>query len=293
MGAERKSWAGVALAALIIVVAGCGGQDRTSPSSSPMATVTLRPDAETTVPDAANQASPPTDPQSTKLADGTTTPSPPAAPAADARTLDLDVPDGAYAVIWVRRGSRVTLRTDPGGGSVVTKLGKRTAFGSPTVLGVVRQVGRWAAVTTAKLPNGRLAWVKLDPRRLNGGWTRLSIVVDLSARRATLQSGDRVVRAFPVTVGAPGVETPTGRFSVTDTFRGDLDPAAYGCCALALSATQPHLPTGWLGGNRIAIHGTTGPLGVAASHGCVRAANSDVSALVDKIPLGTPVFIRT
>ena len=293
MGAERKSWAGVALAALIIVVAGCGGQDRTSPSSSPMATVTLRPDAETTVPDAANQASPPTDPQSTKLADGTTTPSPPAAPAADARTLDLDVPDGAYAVIWVRRGSRVTLRTDPGGGSVVTKLGKRTAFGSPTVLGVVRQVGRWAAVTTAKLPNGRLAWVKLDPRRLNGGWTRLSIVVDLSARRATLQSGDRVVRAFPVTVGAPGVETPAGRFSVTDTFRGDLDPAAYGCCALALSATQPHLPTGWLGGNRIAIHGTTGPLGVAASHGCVRAANSDVSALVDKIPLGTPVFIRT
>jgi lipoprotein-anchoring transpeptidase ErfK/SrfK len=289
MGAECKSWAGLALAALIILVAGCGGQDRTS-SPPPTATVTLQADAETTVPDAADQASPPTDPQSTKLAGETTTPP---TPAADPRALDLDVPDGAYAVIWVRHGSRVTLRTDPGGGSVVARLGKRTEFGSPTVLGVVRQVGRWAAVTTAKLPNGRFAWVKLNPRRLDGGWTRLSIVVDLSARRATLQSGDRVVRAFPVTVGAPGVETPTGRFSVTDTFRGDLDPAAYGCCALALSATQPHLPTGWLGGNRIAIHGTSGPLGVAASHGCVRAANTEVSALVDKVPLGTPVFIRS
>jgi lipoprotein-anchoring transpeptidase ErfK/SrfK len=101
------------------------------------------------------------------------------------------------------------------------------------------------------------------------------------------------VRSFAVTIGAPGVETPTGRFAVTDSFRGELDPAAYGCCALALSATQPHLPSGWLGGNRIAIHGTSGPLGVAASHGCVRAADEDVSALVARVPLGTPVFIRS
>jgi lipoprotein-anchoring transpeptidase ErfK/SrfK len=62
---------------------------------------------------------------------------------------------------------------------------------------------------------------------------------------------------------------------------------------VALSATQPHIPSGWLGGNRIAIHGTTGPLGVAASHGCVRAANPDVSMLVDRLPLGSPVFIHS
>ena len=48
----------------------------------------------------------------------------------------------------------------------------------------------------------------------------------------------------------------SGRFAVTDTFRGELNEAAYGCCALALSATQPSLPSGWFGGNRIAIHGT-------------------------------------
>ena len=96
---------------------------------------------------------------------------------------------------------------------------------------------------------------------------------------------------FPVTVGAPASPTPTGRFAVTDTFTG-LRSSAYGCCALALSATQPSLPSGWLGGDRIAIHGTSGPLGEALSHGCVRAADADVRRLIREVPLGVPVVIR-
>jgi lipoprotein-anchoring transpeptidase ErfK/SrfK len=100
------------------------------------------------------------------------------------------------------------------------------------------------------------------------------------------------VHRFAVTVGAPGTETPTRRLAVTGPPRGDLNPA-YGCCAVAISATQPQLPSGWLGGNRIAIHGTSGPLGVAASSGCVRAADADVSKLVSQVPLGTPVIIRS
>ena len=195
-------------------------------------------------------------------------------------------------MIWVRAGHRVEIRTEPGGGELVARAAKRTEFGSPTVFGVVRQRGRWAGVSTPLLANGTLGWVRLDPKRLNAGWTRTSIVVDVSERSAELLEGDDVKRQFSVTVGAPGTDTPIGRFAITDTFRGDLNPA-YGCCALALSATQPSLPSGWLGGRRIAIHGTAGPLGVAASHGCVRAADADVSALVDRIPLGTPVFIRS
>ena len=68
-------------------------------------------------------------------------------------------------------------------------------------------------------------------------------------------------------------------------FRGDLNPA-YGCCAVALTATQPNLPADWPGGNRIAIHGTDAPLGEAASHGCIRSADEDVSRLVDTVPPG-------
>jgi lipoprotein-anchoring transpeptidase ErfK/SrfK len=208
-------------------------------------------------------------------------------------TIRLDVPRNAYALIWVREGARVEVRTEPGGGTVAKRVGRRTDFGSPTVFGVVKEVNGWAGVTTPYLPNGQLGWVRLDPRRLKAGWTKFSVAVDLSERRAALRVDGKIVRSFAVTIGAPGVDTPTGRFAVTDTFRGDLDPAAYGCCAVALSATQPHIPSGWLGGNRIAIHGTTGPLGVAASHGCVRAANSDVSMLVDRLPLGSPVFIHS
>jgi lipoprotein-anchoring transpeptidase ErfK/SrfK len=192
----------------------------------------------------------------------------------------------------VRRGERAELRSEPGGGELLARLGRRTEFHSPTVFGVVKEADGWAGVTTELVPNGRLGWVRLDPRVLRAGWSNVSIVVDLSERAAQLRDHGRVLRSFEVTVGAPGYETPTGRFAVTDTFRGGLDRAAYGCCALALTATQPHVPSGWLGGDRIAIHGTSGPLGVAASHGCLRAADRDVAALVRHVPLGTPVFIR-
>jgi hypothetical protein len=216
----------------------------------------------------------------------------PAGSAPTDQRLSLEAPGDAYPVVWVRQGAEVEIRTEPGGGGDIAKrVGRRTEFGSPSVFGVVRRSGDWAAVMTPFLPNGQVGWVRLDSSRLDSGWTKRSVVVDLSERTAELRDGDEVERTFVVTIGAPGAETPTGRFAVTDTFRGDLNPA-YGCCAVALTASQPNLPSGWLGGNRIAFHGTSGPIGVAASHGCVRAADDDVNALVNKVPLGTPVFIR-
>jgi lipoprotein-anchoring transpeptidase ErfK/SrfK len=159
------------------------------------------------------------------------------------------------------------------------------------VLAAFARHGGWAGVPTPLLPDGRLGWVKLDPSRLRAGWTRYSIEVDLSSRAARLRLGGRVLRSFAVTVGSPASPTPTGHFAITDTFRGRLNPA-YGCCALATTATQPSLPSGWLGGSRIAIHGTTGPLGEAVSRGCIRAASGEVSALVNHVGLGTPIVIR-
>jgi lipoprotein-anchoring transpeptidase ErfK/SrfK len=293
-----------------VTAAGCG-QD--SPTAEPPAqasaatpeqsTTELQPpEAEGTTPASDEGADPATTTTRGPATGENTTPDPAAPAPADQvesptvsapPTIQLDVPKNAYALIWVRQGARVDVRTEPGGGTVAQRVGRRTDFGSPTVFGVVKEVNGWAGVTTPYLPNGQLGWVRLDPRRLKAGWTKFSVVIDLSDRRAALRVDDKVVRSFAVTIGAPGVDTPTGRFAVTDTFRGDLDPAAYGCCAVALSATQPHIPSGWLGGNRIAIHGTTGPLGVAASHGCVRAANPDVSMLVDRLPLGSPVFIHS
>ena len=198
--------------------------------------------------------------------------------------------DRKHPIVWLRHGAEIQIRSAPGG-KVVKTVRWRTQFDSRTVLAVFRRVGQWAGVPTPLGPNGDLGWVKLDPSKLRSGWTPYAIDIDLSRRAAQLRRGDRVLRSFTVTVGAPGTATPTGHFAVTDTFRGNINPA-YGCCAVATTARQLDLPTGWLGGDRIAIHGTTGPLGVAASHGCVRAADQDVNALVNTVQPGAPVIIR-
>jgi lipoprotein-anchoring transpeptidase ErfK/SrfK len=211
-------------------------------------------------------------------------PAPPIEPA-PARAQHADNP-----YVEVRRGAEVAIHRAPGG-RVVAGAEDRTDFGSPTVFSVDDVRGRWLGVPTPELPNGSLGWVRADPDKITGGYTDFRIAVDLSGHEAQLWRGDRLVRSWRVTVGAPGSPTPTGTFAVTDLFRGGINPV-YGCCAVALSATQPNLPTGWSGGDRIAFHGTDGPLGVDASTGCIRSRDDDVRALVETVPLGTPVRIR-
>jgi hypothetical protein len=265
----------VAIGAVVALggVAGCGS----SGSSEPITVSVQAPPEETTTPDATEAPA--------------AAPAPDVSAASGSDPYSVAVPAGYHPVVWVRTGSRVAMRTEPGGGKLVENVGRRTQFGSPSVFGVEQQKHGWVGVTTPDLPNNQLGWMKLDPERLASGASHYSVVVDLSEYTATLYEGEREVRRFTVSVGAPASPTPTGEFAVTDTFRGGL-ASAYGCCALALSATQPNLPSGWLGGNRIAIHGTYDSVGVAVSHGCVRAANADVSKLIDILPLGSPVTIR-
>ena len=122
----------------------------------------------------------------------------------------------------------------------------------------------------------------------------MSLVLDLSSRRIVLKEGSRIVRRMTVGVGRPSSPTPTGRFAVTDKLSGSRYGSFYGCCILALSAHQPHLPPGWTGGDRIAIHGTNAPstIGTASSAGCPHARDADLRVLMRRVPLGSPVFIR-
>ncbi|HEX3210190.1 MAG TPA: L,D-transpeptidase [Geminicoccaceae bacterium] len=144
---------------------------------------------------------------------------------------------------------------------------------------------------TSALPNNQLAWIKRSTVKLRR--TRWTLRADLSEHTLTLLRGRRVVRRIDVAIGRAGSETPTGRFAVTDKLAGTSYGPYYGCCILALSGHQPNLPAGWTGGNRIAIHGTDSPstIGTAASAGCLRAADADLEALMDRVPVGTPVFI--
>jgi hypothetical protein len=194
-----------------------------------------------------------------------------------------------YLVARPLDGQKLVLRARPGG-RIVARVGRRTPFGSPLRLGVVRVRGDWLGVTTQLRPNGHLGWVRSARVRLSS--TRLTLVLDRSARRLYLKVGDRVVRRMVVAVGRPESPTPLGHFAVTDKLFSRV--SYYGCCAIVLSATQPRLPSGWNGGNRVAIHGTNQPssIGTAASAGCPRAREHDLRYLLNVVPLGTPVFIR-
>jgi lipoprotein-anchoring transpeptidase ErfK/SrfK len=183
-----------------------------------------------------------------------------------------------------------TLRATPGG-RVIARIGPRTGFGQPRYVPVVRRRGSWLGVIATERPNGRIGWIPAAATKPLVSRQRL--VADLSQRRLRVLEGARVVLSIPVAVGAPATPTPTGRFGVTDS----LVPAAgspYGCCILALSGHQPHVPQGWTGGDRIAIHGTSDPasIGRAASSGCLRASDRDLRRLLDVVGLGAVLRIR-
>jgi len=196
-------------------------------------------------------------------------------------------------IVRVRPGQTVALRARPNG-PIALSAGDTTEFGSHQKFGVVRQHGRWLGVTAPALPNGRVGWVSRRSGSIAVERTHWSIRADVSRRQVVLKRDGKVVRRFGVAVGRPGSPTPTGRFAITDKIAGDRFGRYYGCCILAISATQPKTPPGWTGGNRMAIHGTTdqGSIGAAASAGCLRAADADLRFLMNRAPVGTPVVIR-
>jgi hypothetical protein len=194
---------------------------------------------------------------------------------------------GQLAAMAPRRG--LTLRDRPGG-RVVAHLRPKTAWGSPTVVWAPLRRGRWLGVVSTKLGNNRIAW--LDTRRDRPRMWRspYSLHADLSARTMVLRRGGEVVRRMTIGIGGPSSPTPAGRFSVTDKLIPGRGLSYYGCCLLALSGRQPHLRPGWAGGDRIAIHG--GSTGSATSAGCLHASDADLKALMQVVPIGTPVYIR-
>jgi lipoprotein-anchoring transpeptidase ErfK/SrfK len=186
------------------------------------------------------------------------------------------------------RGETLELHPGPGSQRVSAVVTSRTEFGSRTVLPVIRNRGPWLEVISTKLRNGAHAFVRRAQVHLTSD--PLAIDVDLSRRLLRVWHGEFVVLRAAVGIGAAGSPTPIGRFGVTDELTG-FNPAAYGCCILALSAHQTHLPPGWAGGDRIAIHGGGG-IGAATSNGCLHASDADLRWLIRRVPLGTQVVIH-
>jgi hypothetical protein len=174
-------------------------------------------------------------------------------------------------------------------------VGDRTEFGSPRTFAVfARRADHWLGVVTPELPNGRLGWIDARSSSLDLGLVSTRIEVDLSRRQLTVLGRGRL-RRMSVAIGAPASPTPVGRFAVTDKLPGARFSASYGCCILALSGHQTKLPPGWSGGDRLAIHATQDPqdIGQRMSAGCVRGLDADLRYLMQVVPLGTAVVIRS
>jgi hypothetical protein len=186
--------------------------------------------------------------------------------------------------------AKVPIRRAPGSRTVAVARWK-TPFGSVRRLQVVGRRGNWFAVESDVLGNGVVGWV---PRTAAVRLRRVHYAVeaDLSKRLLTLREDDRVIFRQRVSIGAPDSPTPTGRFHVTDQISGRR--WGLGCCIVVLSGSQPRLPAGWSGGDRLAIHGRPSPaetFGAPTSAGCLHVTEQTLRALA-RLPLGTPVVIH-
>ncbi len=152
---------------------------------------------------------------------------------------------------------------------------------------LVRLPGR-ATGGTAPPPTG---WIRASQTELET--TPWHIVVDLQARQVILYENGDAVRRFSAVVGKPSTPTPTGQYFVEeDVTLSKGQPG--GPFALATSDRSKVFQEFDGGPGQIAIHGLEnvgGTPGTAASHGCVRLANGDITWLAAHVGAGTPITI--
>jgi lipoprotein-anchoring transpeptidase ErfK/SrfK len=145
----------------------------------------------------------------------------------------------------------------------------------------------WYEISVPMRPNGTMGWIPAQSAQLAPTVAR--IVVHRRARTIDVYSRRRHALHAVVAIGAPGMETPVGKYFVQARFVPD--DSFLGVFALETSAYSKL--SEWPGGGVVGIHGTSMPqlLGQAVSHGCVRVSNTTAAALRTLAPLGTPITI--
>ena len=129
--------------------------------------------------------------------------------------------------------------------------------------------------------------------------------VDTKTNMLGVFEGEKLIAAYPVTVGSSRTASPIGEWKVRGIsklprFRYDKEMLEHGQRSgnFYMLPPGPRNPVGvmWIALNKkgIGIHGTNDPgsIGHAASHGCIRLANWDVVRLATKIKPGDHVSIH-
>ena len=113
------------------------------------------------------------------------------------------------------------------------------------------------------------------------------VLVSIPDRKLAVLEGGKVIRTFPVAVGATVSPSPSGEFKVVNRI---ANPTYYH------PGVGNPIGTRWLGLNRkgFGIHGTNEPrsIGKAASHGCIRLRNRDIEQLFRMVSVGDTVLIH-
>jgi len=143
------------------------------------------------------------------------------------------------------------------------------------------------------------------PEEHRGTTANVVIKIDTKANTLEVYEGEKLIAAYPVTVGSAQTVSPIGEWKVRRitkmaTFRYDKEMLKHGQRSgnFYLLPPGPRNPVGvmWIALNKkgIGIHGTNSPdsIGHAASHGCIRLANWDVVRLATKIKPGDKVSIH-
>src|SRR5690606_22893181 len=106
-----------------------------------------------------------------------------------------------------------------------------------------------------------------------------SLLVSTEERTVTLLKDEEVVEVFPAAVGTGDTPTPTGTYYLTELIKPTNK--GYGPFAYGLSAFSDVLNDFGGGPGQIGLHGTAdaGSIGRAASHGCIRLGNDDITFL--------------
>jgi hypothetical protein len=149
---------------------------------------------------------------------------------------------------------------------------------------------RWYEAVLPMRPNGTRGFIRAERLQLERTYYRIVV----SQRQLTLKLYDhcKLAHTYPIGLGKESTPTPVGRFYIASLMKPPTEGSVYGPWAYGLSAFSDAI-TDWTGGGVIGIHGTNDPtsIGQRVSHGCIRMRNEDVDALVEFLPLGTPVKI--
>lgn len=132
-----------------------------------------------------------------------------------------------------------------------------------------------------------------------------SVKVDTKTSMLSLYENDRLIAAYPVTIGANQNESPIGAWKITGVakmpdFRHDEAVLKRGerSSDFHVLPPGPNNPVGviWIQLNKkgIGLHGTSSPdtIGRSESHGCIRLANWDIIRLAAQVKAGVAVDIH-